>query len=224
MNTAMIGILVRKDLRLLQMPVLFYFLIGVLAVGLLGLPHEASFYAGMVLLVTTLMGLGMHPVMATTVSERKEKTLTFIMSMPIKPTDYTCAKLLANVLLFFVPWTLLLLATVAIIAARPSMPNGLIPMAVILFGIIAVGAQMNLCIALITESVQLTIATQVLGNMVFQSVMYAAGNNASIKATMHGATAVWSGDALLFVGLEIVATVLLFATALWRQSRKTDFI
>ena len=224
MNTRMIGILIRKDLDLLRLPVLVYFLVGALAVGVLGLPNEGSFYAGAVLLITALMGLSMHPAMATTVGERKEKTLAFVMSMPIKATDYTWAKLLVNLLMFFIPWAVLLGATVAMIAVRSAMPNGLIPFAAILFGAIAAGALAILCTAIVSESIPLTIATQIACNMLFQTVMYLAAHTASIKATMHGNAAVWNGEVLLFIGIEMALSALLFAATLWRQSRKTDFI
>lgn len=224
MNTRMIGILIQKDVRLVLLPVLLYLLVGTLAIGMMGIAREAWFYAGSVLLITAMIALGFHPAMATVIGERKEQNLAFIMSMPITPTDYTWAKLLANLLLFLVPWALLVGGTMAMVAARPAVPDGLMPFSAILFGYIAASAMLILAVAIVTESMQWTIITQVACNLGFQGIMYGASNMASIKSTMHGNTALWSEPVLLFIGLEIAFSVLMLAATLWLQSRKTDFI
>jgi hypothetical protein len=224
MNMRMIGILVRKDLHLLRLPVLFYLAAGALSVGLMGVERHIAFYAGSVLLITALIALGFHPSMATVVGERKEQTLAFVMSMPLTPADYLWSKLLTNAVLFFIPWALLTAATVGLIVARPTLPDGLIPYALILFGAIATGAVLILCVALATESMQWTIVAQVGCNLAFQGVMYGASNVAAIRSTLNGELVVWSGPVLLFLGLEAACAALLLALTLWHQSRKTDFI
>ncbi len=224
MNTKMIGLLMRKDVYLVRAPVMFYMLVGAIAIGLMGVPGSGWFYAGCVLLITALMALGFHPTMATTVGERKEQTLAFVMSMPISPADYIWSKLLVNIVLFFVPWTVLLGGIVVMIANDATMPDGLIPYATILFGSIAASAVMILCVAIAFESIQWTIVSQIVCNLLFQGVMYAASNNPGIASSMYGPVAVWNSSALTFIGLEIAIAVLLFAATLWRQSRKTDFL
>lgn len=224
MNTKMIGILIRKDLRLLLVPVLFYLAVGVVSIGMMGVERHAWFYAGSILLITALIGLGFHPTMATIVGERKEQTLAFVMSMPITPADYTWSKVAANLLMFFVPWALLLVACASLIVARPSMPDGLIPYAVILFGAIAAGAVLILAVAIATESLQFTIATQIVCNLAFQAVMYAASNATGIKANMKGETIVWNASVYQFIGTELAIAAVALAAMLWLQSRKTDFI
>lgn len=224
MNKHMISILIRKDVRLVVLPVLCYLAAGLASVAMMGVERLAWFYAGSVLLITSLIALGFHPPMATVVGERKEQTLAFVMSMPITPADYTWSKLLANLLLFFAPWALLLAATLGLILLRPSMPDGLIPYAVILFGAIAASAVLILCIGIVSESMHWTIATQIVSNLVFQGVMYAASNATAIKATMQGDVVDWNGTALTFLGIELAIAVLALPVTLWLQSRKTDFI
>ena len=224
MNTKMIGILMRKDFSLMRVPVLSYLLVGMLSVALMGSELEGLHYGGTVLLITALMGLSMHPAMATTVIERKEMTLPFVMSMPITPHEFTCAKLLVNLAMFFIPWTLLLGATLATIAMRPNMPDGLMPLATILFGVLGVAAVAILGVAIVTESMHWAIATQLASNLIFQAMMYSASHTASIKASMHGDTAVWNGEVLAFIGAEIAVAAVWFGVTLWRQARKTDFV
>jgi len=224
MNTKMIGILIRKDMRLLMTPVLFYLAVGVASIGMMGIERHAWFYGGTILLITALIALGFHPTMATVVGERKDQTLAFVMSMPITPTDYTSSKLAANLMMFFVPWTLLFIGCVTLISMRSSMADGLIPYAAILFGAIAAGAVLILAVALVSESLQLTIATQIACNLAFQAIMYAASNAASIKATMQGDAVVWNTAVMQFLGTELAVAIVALAATLWLQSRKTDFL
>jgi ABC-2 type transport system permease protein len=224
MNTKMIGILIRKDVRLLLTPVLFYMAVGIASIGMMGIERHVWFYGGSVLLITSLIALGFHPTMATVVGERKEQTLAFVMSMPITPTDYTSSKLAANLMMFFVPWTLLFIGCVTLISMRPSMADGLIPFTAILFGAIASGAVLILAVAIVSESLQLTIATQIACNLAFQGVMYGASNAASIKAIMQGDTVVWNTSVMQFLGTELAIALVALAATLWLQSRKTDFI
>lgn len=224
MNTRMIAILIRKDIGLTLLPVLAYTLLGAVAIGMTGIERHAWFYGGSVLLITALIALGFHPAMATVVGERKDQTLAFVMSMPMTPTDYTCAKLAANLLLFLVPWALLLAGSMAMIAMRPAMPDGLMPFSAIVFGYLAACAMLILAVAVVTESMQWTIVVQVACNLGLQGVMYGASNIASVKSTMHGNTVVWSEPVLLFIGIEIGLSLLLLGATFWLQSRKTDFI
>jgi ABC-2 type transport system permease protein len=224
MNQPMINILVRKDLRLVTTPILCYLGAGLLALGLMAIQRQGCFYGGTVLLITALMALGFHPSMITVVGERKEQTLAFVMSLPITPTDFTASKLIANLLAFFVPWTLLLLGCMAVIRLQPSIPDGMMPLAAILFGVVGAGAVMILCVAIVTESMQLTIAIQIASNLLFQVIMYAASNNPVIQAGMRSDTVTWRGPALAYCSAYVLIALLALGVTLWRQARKTSFV
>jgi ABC-2 type transport system permease protein len=223
MNARMVRILVRKDLHLVAAPALGYLAAGTLALGMMAMPGQGFYYAGVVLLITALMALGFHPAIMTAAGERKGQTLAFVMSMPITPADYTVAKLAVNLLVFFVPWTLLLAGCAAVIHAMPSLPDGMIPLAVILFGVIGASAVVILCVALVTESMGLTILVQVASNMAFQGVIYSASNHPVIKAQMTGDAILWSGPVLAYLGAYVAIACSALAAAVWRQSRKTAF-
>lgn len=224
MNTHMIQILIRKDIRLVLTPALLYLAAGVASLALMAIKTHATFYAGSVMLITSMIALGFHPSMATVIGERKEKTLAFVMSMPITPTDFTVAKLVANLLVFFVPWTLLLIGCTTLITTHPTIPDGLLPFAFIQFGTIAIGAVLILCVAIASESMQLTIACQIAGNLAFQGIMYASSNTPAIKDAMNTETIVWSGAVMGYLGSYAALAVLMLIATLWLQSRKTDFL
>lgn len=224
MNTHMIRILVAKDLQLVAAPALTYGVGGLLALGMMAMPGPGFYYAGVVLLITALMALGFHPAVSTAVGERRGQTLAFVMSFPITPADYAAAKLLVNLLVFFVPWSILLLGCTALIHAQPATPDGLIPLATILFAVIGASAMVILAVALVTESVPLTIVVQVASNLAFQGVMYAASHHPAIQAQMAGDAVVWSSTVMAYLGACAAIALLALATAVWLQSRKASFI
>lgn len=224
MNATMIRLLMRKDLHMVMLPVLGYVLCGLLSVVLLGLENKAAFYAGVVLLITALVVLGVHPTISTVVHERKEGTLAFALSLPLSPRDYVCSKVLFNLLVYFVPWTVILALTCGLFAWQDAVPDGLIPLTVILFSAIATEAVLILSVAVATESMEKTIGTMAACNLLFHGVFYGAGNAAGITATLHGPVAVWNGTVFAFLGAFLAISAASLALMFWRHSKKTDFI
>ncbi len=224
MNIDMIEKLIAKDWYLQRWTIVGYLLGGAFAIGLLGFGGEAAFTAGMILLITVLMALGIHVAMATVVAERTEKTLPFVMSLPISPIDYATAKIGANLLIFLVPWTAMVLGAIAVILARGGVPDGLLPYTVLTLTVIFVNYCIVLCGALVSESIGWTIGVMVACNLGFQAFIHTVSKIPSIAATIEGPIVVWTADALGVLGAEIAAIVLLIGATYWLQSRKTDFL
>jgi ABC-2 type transport system permease protein len=221
---AMIRRLVLKDWHFMRWAIAAYLALGGVALFLVSNGGEGSFYAGSVLLFSILISLGIHLVMATVVEERAQHTLPFVMSLPISPRDYTFAKLLANLLIFLIPWTALVLGTLGVIAGRGAIQDGLIPFATILLTWILVGYCLVLAVALVSESQAWAIAAIVVTNLAFQGVLYGVSHMPSIAATMKSEVAVWSQAAVGLIAAELAAAVLLIALTFFLQSRKTDFV
>src|SRR4051795_13048506 len=133
-HPSMIRHLILKDWYFLRGAIAGYLAAGALALALIAAGSEAPVYLGVVLLLTLLIGLGIHLAMATVVQERTDHTLPFVMSLPISPRDYTTAKVLANVIIFLIPWLTLTLGSMAVIAGRKSLQDGLIPFVAVLTG------------------------------------------------------------------------------------------
>lgn len=224
MNATMIHHLLRKDLRLVYKPALGYFIGGLVSIMLFAMESKGAFYAGMVLMISALITLGVHPAIATVVNERKEGTLAFVMSLPISPRDYMWSKLIFNLLIFFVPWTVLLLGTCALFAWRDGIPDGLIPFVVVLFGAISVNAVLILGVAVVSESMEKTIITMAACNLAFHGVTYVAANLTPMQKHMQGPVAVWDASAFAFLAAFALIVAATFAATLWLQSRKTDFL
>jgi ABC-2 type transport system permease protein len=157
MSDSMVMRLVLKDWHFQRSAIAGYLAAGGVALFLTGIGSEGSFYAGTVLLITILITLGIHLAMATVVTERTEQTLPFIMSLPISPREYTTAKILANVVIFMIPWLTLVIGTIAVIAGRSAVPDGLIPFSTVILTEIFAAYMIVLSVAIVSESTAWTI-------------------------------------------------------------------
>ncbi len=224
MNYAMVKRLVLKDWHFQRWPILGYLLAGAVSLVLVGLGSEWSFYTGCILLFTVLIALGIQLPMATIINERKEQNLAFVMSLPISPREYTLAKVAANLLIVLLPWAAITGASLALLAARTSLPAGLIPFAAVALTEILVSSCLLLAVALVSESQGWTIGVMVFGNLFFQVFLYWVSHIPSIAAGMKGRRAVWGPAAIGLLLAEAAAIVVLLGLTFYCQSRKTDFV
>lgn len=224
MNYDLIRRLILKDWFFLRLPIALYIAGGIGSLVLLARPSMFSFYIGSTLLLTVVITIGIHLVMATVVEERTKQTLPFIMSLPISALDYTIAKILANLLLFVLPWLTLAVGTVAVIAGSAAIPDGLIPFAILVLTWLVVAYCLILTVALVTESQAWTIGTMVVTNLALQAFLYLVSNQPAIAAEMKGQAILWSSPSLAILGVEVGAIVLLLASTFFLQARKTDFL
>lgn len=222
MNTTIVKKLILKDWYFLRGPIIGYLAGGAVALLLICNVGEASFFAGLVLLITVLISTGIHLAMATVVNERKEQTLPFVMTLPISYMEYTTAKILANLLMFLIPWSAVLIAVLALFTIGNA--GGLIPFMVILVTELFATYTLLLSVAIVSESQNWAIGAMVFGNLFFQGFFYWISHTPSVAATMRGHVAVWNSMAVTILAVEIAFIVLLLGATFFFQARKTDFI
>jgi hypothetical protein len=223
MNTAMIHHLVAKDLHFQRKPIAVAGVVGLAALAMLLSSSAGMFYVGVVLLVTVVVSIGIYLAFLTVIHERTEGTLPFIMSLPIGVREYTLAKLAANLVLFLIPWTALATGATLVILSRESVPDGLLPYAIVLLLHMLTGYLLTLGTALATQSTGWTIAVGGGANLVLQGFMYWVSHLPDVAATIDGPTAVWTISIRWLIGVELLAAaVILGVTWIW-QSRRTDF-
>ncbi len=216
--------LVLKDLGFLRWANIGSLVAGLAALGLLAHGSAAGFYAGQVLLVTVLIVLGALAASLTVIDERKEKTLPFIMSLPVSPRQFAVAKILANALIFGSTWVVLVVGTLAVIQVSDHLPNGMTAYAVLILTEIAMSTCLILMVAMITESLPWTIATMIVGNLFINAFFYIVASLPSFAVTAESHTIVWPRDALGLLWVELVAIVLLLATTYLVSSRRKDVL
>lgn len=224
MSTALVKQLILKDWHLQRMTIASYFAAGALALVFLGTGGTGSFYAGTILLVTMLIGFGIHLSMATIVGERTEHTLPFIMTLPISNRDYTAAKVVGNLSMFLVPWTALFLAVTTIFLLRSGDTRALIPWATLIMVELLAEYCLLLFIALVTESQAWTIGVMAAANLFFQAYLYFVSHIPSIAAGMKSQRVDWSSAAITLLFAQFAVILLLLALTFVFRARKSDFL
>lgn len=218
MKTSIVAELVKKDVRLLRTPVLLWGLGGLVAVALMAL---GPFQLGMILFVTCLAGAGFHVAVQSVVEERREGTLTFLMSLPVTPGQYAAAKILAN-LAVFVPLWLVLSGASLIVFAPGGMAHGAFPFVVIVLVGIFLAFVIVLATSLLSGNLGAAIAAIVGANIVTQLFLWWLVDLSSVRAVMQGELVVWNATLVRALAGQVLAIVALLGTTWLLRSRRRD--
>jgi hypothetical protein len=224
MNTAMtrsmVGRLVTKDLYLYR-----WFIAGATVLGLVSL-FVSSLHGiiGLILFMTTIVALGVFVAMYGILAERKEKSLLFVLSLPVSPLQYTVAKVLAALIAFLVPVLVLAATALSLNAAFDSSPNGEMPVTVAMLGLFTANFCFLVALLLITGNEALAAAGIVLTNLTIPIFMNVVAGLPGVREHIQGPVAVWSPTILTILGAEALIAVLSLAVAFTVQSRRKDFI
>jgi hypothetical protein len=198
------------------------FVLGVLSLALSPWSAVAFFVGGSVFVVTLVL-LNVMLVGMSLMSERKDKVRVFLLSLPVSTTEYFVAKLASSLLAYVVPAALLTLAAVVLLVATP-LPNGFIPLTVV----VSVHCLFYFCIylafALVSDSQGWMTTIIVFGNVSISFVIPGLINMSSLQGTLGGETAVWNADILEFIAIELVLAVAALVISFIANSRKTEFV
>jgi len=196
---------------------------GAVSLGIIAFGGKAGFILGAILLVTVVIAVGAQISLTSTVIERKEQNLAFIMSLPITSKDYTAAKVLGALLIFLVPWLVMVGVSLALFALVPALPQGLIPFFIIMSLEIVISTCLLLSVALLTESQGWAIGTLLFGNLFLNAFGYYVAHLDGIASHMWADTADWNHVVFILICSEVVAVLVLLGATFYFQSRKTDF-
>jgi ABC-type transport system involved in multi-copper enzyme maturation permease subunit len=221
-NPSMVNALMRKDWNFNKNTMLLFFILGLISVALLSFESRA-FYIGMVLLLSIVILTGALLVINTVVNERKNQTLAFLISLPITYMDYTKAKMIFNLIAYFVIWLILVIGTIGVLYYTEHLPNGLIPYALIILIELLVAFILILGTALISESEKWTIVVMSITNIGVSLFMFLIASMESINQHMNGPIAVWNLTASAIIGIEILVALIIIGVTFYLQSRKKDF-
>ena len=217
--------LIWKDWYLNRAAILFSLIGGLVTLGAVAAAHgsQIAVILGMIVLVTILIGMGAL-VMVSSVTERKQQTLPFVMSLPISYWEYTTAKIVGGLLIFLGLWTAMLGAILATILLAPGFAHGLIPFVVIMCVEILMSTCLVTVVAVTTESQGWTVGVAQIGALSLNGIGWWTARFPEIGRTMTSATVHWSGTATAILTGEVGAIALMIAIAFFVQSRKKDFV
>lgn len=224
MNMALITQLVKKDWQLNQNPMIAYLVLGIIALWLIITQSMTTFAIGSILLITVVVTIGIHMVISTVTHERKNQTLTFIMSLPVSYREYTTAKMIANLIVTVGAWSFLYGMLVLVMNFIESVPMGLMPLATLTMLYLLVIYFVLLATSMISESEAVTIVVMTVMNMSISLYMMWLTAQPDIYQNNEGNVAVWTpllktvlASELVTIGVIIVATFMI-------QSRKRNFL
>lgn len=217
---SMVGRLVAKDLYLYR-----WFIVGSTGAGLASLLVSGLHgLTGLIMFMTTIVALGVFIAMYGILVERKEKTLLFVLSLPVTPLQYAAAKVLAALIAFLVP--VIMLAAIALgynLAFDPP-PNGEIPVTVAMLGLFLANFCLLVSLLLITGMEVWAVAGILFTNLSIPIFMNTVHTLSGVREHVQGPVAVWSPAILTILGVEVFVALLALAIAFTVQSRRTDFI
>jgi ABC-2 type transport system permease protein len=225
MKSSAVGRLILKDWQLNSPMIVLSIVGGGIALMIPQLGGSTPFVLGSVFFFIALIFCASLLPMSNIVNERKKQTLPFLMSLPISSVQYGTAKLGSTVGMFLVPWLTLVGAAMWLITVRHALPNGAIPMALILALLPFVGFCIITGTALVGESEGWGIAATAAVNSSYWLVWYLlASRFPTLTRDWTAHAAIWSPTVLNILGGEFAVIVLVLGLTLYVQSRKRDFV
>ncbi|MFG6432749.1 hypothetical protein [Roseateles sp. LYH14W] len=215
--------LIAKELYLYR-----WLLVGVTGAGLASLlpagSGEFGFNIGFLVWLTAIIALGVMLALFGVSSERKERSLLFILSLPLSPADYVRAKLLGLLACFLLPWAALSAGAVGLVLVMPGIADGLLPYTVLLCVFLLMNFAVVLCAVLHVSSEAGMGGVIVLTNMSVSLFMMGIGRIPEIGAHMGKSDAVWNTPFWLLLAAELAITLIALALPLLFAARRRDFL
>jgi ABC-2 type transport system permease protein len=224
MKRSIIGHLILKDWRLNRFLISITVAAGIVALVLTEFGNETVRLVGGVWFFIVMCILGSMLPATAILNERKKQTLAFIMSLPVSSLQYTIAKMVSIWAMFLVPWLILLIAALALIATRSVVPHGVIPTLFILALLPLIGFTLISAATLIGETEGWMIGASVACNSSYWLAWYLIGQVRQLAAGWGSPVASWNQTVLMILSAEIACIVFTVAVTFLVQSRKRDFI
>jgi len=224
MKDSVVQTLILSDWNRHRFFIMLSILGGGLALGLVAWGGELPTILGSTWFFVSLIVLGCMMPVSNVINERKKQTLAFLMSLPISVAQYTLAKILSTFGMFLVPWLSLIVAGGLLIVGRQDIPDGIIPVLLILGGFTLVGFCVVAGVAIATESESWTIVATIALNSSYGFGWYVLIRNRELRAGFGNADPVWSPTVLTILLSEAAIVAVVLALTFFVQSRKRDFI
>lgn len=222
LNLPVIKLLIAKDWHLFQKQLAAYVTAGIFALCLLGMAKGWSFYLGSLLLIVVLVAAACFSISTSLLAERKEHTLAFVMSLPVTPLDFYLAKLLGNLVTFLVPFLIMFIGTIAVIAFTP-LPNGLIVFSTLTFGFVALAYTLSLSVAMAVESEGWNTFAMIGSMVLINPFIMFLGQISEISSYVKTESIVWSLPAVSILLAQVTVSVAVLAATGWVHCRKQAF-
>jgi ABC-2 type transport system permease protein len=205
-----------------------WMIIGSTVSGIAGLLVAAEgamrFNIGMLIWLTTIVGFGVMIGMMGVTTERKERALQFVLSLPLSPGDYVRIKLVGLMLCFLVLWLVLSGGAIALVLVMPNLPDGLLVFAVLLCGFMLANFSVVLCGALHATSEGAMTAVIVITNMNVSLFIFLVGALPSLHGQLQSPAPVWNSTFWTVLAAELATLIITLSLPYLVAARRRDFI
>jgi len=208
--------LIAKELYLYRGLILGTLLAGLAALLLSGQGGTLGMVGG-ILFLTVLVVHSAFLALHSLFTERKSRSLLFVLSLPLSPLQYARAKICACLIAFLLPWVLLLLALVGLTLVFAPEDTARLPSAMVLMGLLLANFCLLLGIALVSDSELWGIAGIVATNTTIPVL------SAAVLPRVAGEGG-WNFALTLALGIEAAVAAGAIALALHLYARKSDFV
>src|SRR5690606_11809246 len=149
-----------------------------------------------------LIVVGSYAIQSSVIAERKQQTQPFVMSLPVTPMDVFWGKLLANLVIYLVPFLLVVGCLVALVLTTPR-PDGLVPwIALVAMFLLAIFC-VSLCVAIAVDSDGWNVFTMLALMTLVGPFLYGIGRIDAIAGPMKTDQIAWSAPVLGVLAAEI---------------------
>lgn len=221
-NLPMIRLLVAKDWDLFRKQLAAYVGAGIVALALIGSARPWSFYLGSLLLLVVLVAAACFAISTSLLVERKERTLGFVMSLPVTPLDFYLAKIAGNLVTFGVPFVVLVAGTVFVILHTP-LPDGLLVWSLLVFGHVLLAHALSLSVAMAVESEGWNTFAMIGSMVLINPFIMLLSQIPAISGPMRGEAIVWSAEAVAILLAQVLLAVAAIGFTGWVHCRKRSF-
>ena len=202
---------------------------GTILAGFAGLAFVArggslNFNVGFLIWLTTIVAFGVVVAMFGIASERKERVMNWVLSLPVAHGDYVRIKVIALLSCFFVVWFVLSASAIGLVVALPDLPDGLLPFSVLLCVFMLGNYSFVVCSALHLRSEGPMTIVIVVHNIAITLFMFAVGAIHDISTHMQEPVAVWNSAFWTVLAFETAVFLILFALPFLVAARRRDFI
>jgi len=161
--------------------------------------------------------------MFTIVTERKEKSRLFVLSLPVSRGDYLLAKVIGVSFSFLIPWTVLLIAALTVILATP-VPNGMVVYTTLIMMFAFADFCVIACAAMLIDREGLMALVIICMNMSVTFFIVGISSFTSIGADVGRDVVNWSSPALTILGSEIAVVMVAFLILFWIAGREPEIV
>lgn len=222
LNLPVIRLLVMKDWQLFQKQLAACVLAGIVALCLIGMARGWSFYLGSLLMIIVLVCAACFSISTSLLVERKEHTLAFVMSLPLTPLDYYLAKLAGNLVTFLVPFLAMLAGTMAVILSTP-LPDGLVPLSLLVFGHVLLAYAVSLSVAMAVESEGWNTFAMIGSMLLVNPFLMLMGQLPAISGHVKTDDIVFGPVIVSILLVQLVASIAILIATGWVHCRKKSF-